>query len=324
MNCRKCGNLLNENDPFCRVCGEPVNNGAVMGTTVGINNQNVQPNMQQVQPAGQYNQMGQQVNNMQQMQQYGQPMQQPVQTVPQQQKSNKNIILIIIIILLVAAIGVVGFLLVKDNLKDTTKKDDVKVTEKKNDDKEPKNDNKPEDDDKDNDISVNNDNYVTYDGYKFKKQKGFDYSFEGGFLFAVSDKTDIPYGIIIHDEDYNYVENNIEIIAEELELDGFTDVEYNTLTYKSKRFIIIISNEACIIFIKHGDKTFEFDLAEPGNASSAAEILDEIITLMDGIETDDLTSAEPNDVSVVDSIKNRDMKKGTNVKKIDFSSLKSE
>ncbi len=41
MNCRKCGNLLNENDPICRVCGEPVNMGTPITNQVnqGTNNQ---------------------------------------------------------------------------------------------------------------------------------------------------------------------------------------------------------------------------------------------------------------------------------------------
>lgn len=54
MNCKKCGNILNETDTFCKICGEPVGNGDVVNQGGVVTNQQVsQVQSMQTQPAEQ-------------------------------------------------------------------------------------------------------------------------------------------------------------------------------------------------------------------------------------------------------------------------------
>ena len=74
MNCKKCGNILNEGTNFCSICGEPITNpqinNSVGGSVLPNNNLNTPPIQPSVNPS-------QMPTNQNQMPQVNQPIQEP-------------------------------------------------------------------------------------------------------------------------------------------------------------------------------------------------------------------------------------------------------
>lgn len=298
MNCRKCGAILPEGATFCQICGE--NNATPEVNQVNnVNTQVTQPpvnnNTSVAQPVGQ--------PAVQPAQPVGQPAQPISPQEPPVQPKKSNTILMIVIIVLLGLIIVVGCFLIfgpkanndGDNdtkVTETDKKDNKDEEKDKDDDKtadEEDKDNKDDEDEKtddDKNVIADENQYYDYGQYRFKKLDNYTYSEELTLFVITSNKTNIPYYVIIHNTDYNKYAENKASIAEELSTSvGLSNIQYNEVTANGKKYLVYVADEAVIVIAKLAENvTVEFTIFDTGNAQSADQIYSELGAIIDSYE----------------------------------------
>ena len=264
MYCKYCGSELNKDAKFCTNCGASVvsDKPAINNPTPPVNNETP-------------------INNV-------------VNNVPQNNKKNSNVIFIIIIVLLLILIGVVSAKLVIDNFGNKRNSDiPVKIDEnKKENDKDNKNDSinniKNDNDDKGSD-------YEIYNGYKFKKSSDYEFVVKDNNLIIYSNFIKIAYSTLILNGTLDDVDNNYEELMQNFASQGFTELEYEKCSYKGKEFGIFESNEAVIIFVPiSSNKLMRFALFDTGEATAGADILDDLIKIINLLDLTTLSASTGN------------------------------
>lgn len=269
MNCRKCGNLLNENDTYCKICGEVVSSGADVNQGTAMQNPNPQAVQQVNQPVQQPVQqpveqsmpqqpvMQQPVQQPQQvvsqpMQQQVPNMQQPMYGMPNQNMMNQgvmqaptpkknNLFTILIIILLIAILGLGSFIgykaLTKYDNKVETNKDKDKEKETDKDKDEDKDKDKDKDKEPEKPVVADNKNVYESNGYKFVVPSDLKYQIEDGIL-TFSDSTTFQTTMAADYYPYDGIVADQTSIITEIQTTGFQVVDKAEFTVGNRKFYL--------------------------------------------------------------------------------------
>ena len=280
MNCRKCGNLLNENDTFCKVCGEAVNNGQVMGSQP-VQQPMQQPMQQPVQP-----QMMQQPQQPMQQPNYGMPNnmmgQNSVQPAPNKSGSSFVIILVILLVAIAGLGAFIGYKVLSNN-------------ETKQVDKEKDNKTKDTDRDKDKDkekepekpVIAENKNVFEISGYKFTIPSELKYQNESGML-TISDSKTFQANFSVDYYKYEDVVANPQSVAEEIKAMGVgivNSVERNIGGRKFYLYQIQYTDVSAIFYLTKLDTyTSAMGVAMATTTSGYEKCLEYVGKMVDGVD----------------------------------------
>lgn len=234
--------------------------------TPETNNQGVVPTANPVQP---------QVPTEPTMVNNGSPTVTPNNNQP---KKKNNLIFIIIIAVLVLAIIIVSVVLFMGNNK-TSK---ATTNANNNQTEAPTTTQKPEE----------KDEYYTFNNLKFKKTDNLSYADYNDQVFSVTTEKNMLYRVAPISMNYDTAYLGREEIANKLTALGLTGLEYNEVTYAGTRFLIYLSNEHIVIYTKlNSTSVIEVCIDDITNASSAEQLLDDIIKIVSSYDTTSTTAA---------------------------------
>lgn len=317
MNCRKCGNLLNNGDKFCTECGEPVvieqigekivqegigqvvNNESTNQLNVPsqqINQSPIQPQSQQpIQPETQQrtNQFSQQTQ-----QQTNQMTQQPQPTtyenhnqnlmtnnvVAQSPKKKNTGFMIIVIILLLAILGLGTFIGYKVLFSNDTQQVDDKKSDNKNVDDKINNPIIP-DDNKETPIVSDNKNVFESYGYKFNIPSELKYNINDNIL-SLTDNATFQTNFYLENYSYSVIRNNPTLITNELEAIGATVYNGAEGLIDGKNFYLFAveyADQALIFYITEIDSYYcAFGLITATTTDAYGKSLEYISNMVSG------------------------------------------
>ena len=127
--------------------------------------------------------------------------------------------------------------------------------------------------------------------------KSSDYEFvvKDNNLIIYSNFIKIAYSTLILNGTMDDVDNNYEELMQNFASQGFTELEYEKCSYKGKEFGIFESNEAIIIFVPiSSNKLMRFALFDTGEATAGADILDDLIKIINLLDLTTLSASTGN------------------------------
>jgi hypothetical protein len=252
MNCKKCGNIINEGEKFCRNCGEPVNNLETVSNQPIYNEQSTNLNQNNINYQTSninQNNINYQTSNVNGYTQqpvqnpinnYNQPIQNQLNNEPKNNGSDKkNLLILIGIVAILVVAFVVGYLLInkdkgndKSNNKSTTNEyeETINNTVDNSDDK----------DDWDTDDSTSTDTTetsttYTYKNFKFNKISGYDYETTSNGL-QITDYNNV-IAIEVTPGSFDIVKNNTDTINSTFENQGYEIKNTTVKTYGGVEYI---------------------------------------------------------------------------------------
>lgn len=240
MNCRKCGNFLNDNETYCHICGEPVNLPPVNETNINQAYNNQINNNYPVYPSQPTPIVNQNYNQPPTPQIPNQTQETP-KKVKKKSSKLKKVIKILLILLLLILIGAGGFIAYK-KIEINPPKEEQNNEPSKNENKEDKKDDSEnknsEPENPEEPGNFENNLTITIDDYLFTLPTNLTYTNTENKISA-TDNTESPnmlFNLFVNKYSYETAKNSVSVIITELTEKDFIVESHGILTYENREY----------------------------------------------------------------------------------------